>query len=476
MVRFQTVKQRARFILNSDDAAKDINTDNTIPVVYPPIEFDGSQGIIVNIALDTINFKDHSFRTPDSVTYTTSGTAIGGLTHNGVYNVIRLSDDTFQLATSQNNATAVPPVPINLTSSGTGEHTFTKTLQFDGSDGSIVLVDEDQILLTAHNLEHGDVVKYSVTGVPSSPIGGLTNNTNYLVIVVDNNHISLSASIEDWDNGRVVEIQAVGTGTTHKLQKSIKIDSSSTPIVDLANNQINIPAHNLDTGDRVQYKTDGTVPITPLADNLDYYVIAVDANSIQLAYDENDANNNVPLNLTGIGNSQNHSLTKHSIEKVPVCTNYRFKFDNLPLNLNDKCRLSVQSFEYVKNYGTFNCSSIGGVYVHGLHPVDVYQSQGNYKGLLLLPNYFGESFHHTANTLEDVSYNLPANMAQILQNGLDIFVDTKKKNYHNVDIKGCIDADSFNLTLVVYEIDDYEYITNELNDNTRNYHSAAKVL
>lgn len=42
MVKFQRVKQKARFILNSDDAVKTLNTKNTIPVVDTPISLSNS--------------------------------------------------------------------------------------------------------------------------------------------------------------------------------------------------------------------------------------------------------------------------------------------------------------------------------------------------------------------------------------------------------------------------------------------------
>lgn len=476
MVKFQRVKQKARFILNSDDAVKTLNTKNTIPVADTPINFDGSQGLTVDITKKTLIIPNHSFNTADNVVYTTSGTAIGNLTNNQSVYVVKISDDVIQLATTASNATLETPVVIDLFSTGSGEHTLTKTIQFDGSSTEVVLVDDDvnQLFLPAHNLNDGDILKYSAT--TGTPIQGLTNDNLYVVIFVDDDHIGLTESIEEFEAGNPINISAVGTGSEHILQKIVIFNSASTPVVDLANNQINIPVHNLTTGDRVVYQTDGTVPIDPLVDNSEYYVIRIDADSIRLAYDEEDALDDTPIDLKAVGDSPIHSFTRVRVTRIPVCTNYKFKFENLPVNLNDKCRLAVQSFEYVKNYSTFNCSSIGAVYIQGLHPIDIYQSQGNFKGTLLLATYFGESFYHTSHNLEDVSYPLPSNMTQMLQNGLDIFVDTKKLNQHNNDIQGCIDEDSFNLTLVIYELEDFEYISGDLNERTRNYHSAAKML
>ena len=59
-------------------------------------------------------------------------------------------------------------------------------------------------------------------------------------------------------------------------------------------------------------------------------------------------------------------------------------------------------------------------------------------------------------------------MTQLLQNGLDIFVDTKKLNFSNEDVKGFVDDDAFNISLLIYEIDDFEYITDEMNKDVKN--------
>ncbi len=42
MVKFQTIKQKARIILNSNDAVKTTNENHIIPVRGEPIRFDGS--------------------------------------------------------------------------------------------------------------------------------------------------------------------------------------------------------------------------------------------------------------------------------------------------------------------------------------------------------------------------------------------------------------------------------------------------
>ena len=47
---------------------------------------------------------------------------------------------------------------------------------------------------------------------------------------------------------------------------------------------------------------------------------------------------------------------------------------------------------------------------------------------------------------------LPADNGSWIQNGIDIFVDSKKLDVNDTDIEGCIDNDEFILTLIIYDV------------------------
>ncbi|MFM6155609.1 MAG: beta strand repeat-containing protein [Sphaerospermopsis kisseleviana] len=53
---------------------------------------------------DTFTSANHGFQTNDQVIYTTSGTALGGLSNNTTYYVLRVDDDHFKLLTTVNGA------------------------------------------------------------------------------------------------------------------------------------------------------------------------------------------------------------------------------------------------------------------------------------------------------------------------------------------------------------------------------------
>ena len=72
----------------------------------------------VDTATERITSTSHGFTALQQVVYTTSGTTIGGLTPGQRYFILSPNPNDFQL--SSDGATAV-----NLTSAGTGTHTFT---------------------------------------------------------------------------------------------------------------------------------------------------------------------------------------------------------------------------------------------------------------------------------------------------------------------------------------------------------------
>lgn len=69
------------------------------------------------------NASNNEFQTGQAVLYTTTGTDIGGLSGGSTYYIVRVTNTTFSLATSQANAQA--GTLITLTSDGTGTRLFT---------------------------------------------------------------------------------------------------------------------------------------------------------------------------------------------------------------------------------------------------------------------------------------------------------------------------------------------------------------
>lgn len=77
----------------------------------------------VNTGTDVLTKTAHGFLDTDMVLYTAGAVAIGGLTTGNYYFVRDKTADTFKLATTSGGSA------INLTSTGTGDQTFTQAVQ-----------------------------------------------------------------------------------------------------------------------------------------------------------------------------------------------------------------------------------------------------------------------------------------------------------------------------------------------------------
>jgi hypothetical protein len=92
---------------------------------------------IVNVTDDDIYIASHGYTTGDAVVLRNGGTVPGGLAADTVYYVIRIDDGLIQLATTAANATS--GVAIDLTTTGSGVHSFSDTIVLD--DNTLITVD-----------------------------------------------------------------------------------------------------------------------------------------------------------------------------------------------------------------------------------------------------------------------------------------------------------------------------------------------
>ncbi|MCH2203971.1 MAG: hypothetical protein MK102_18550, partial [Fuerstiella sp.] len=254
----------------------------------------------------------------------TSSTVISGLQNQGNYYVIALTQDSFQLAETLEDARNT----VSLTLSNSSE-TATQAFIFDS-------VQEP------------------------APIGGLFDQQNYYVIRIDDNQFALATTPEDADSAAGIDLQDAGAGGRHAFAAvtseitfnpfdSNQFDSgtntfhvdttgietgtrliydvdaqfsdtqtisrfhtfspSPTPVefdptsqitlpvtvLDLVNNVLILPNHGLSHGDSVTYRaeSEGAPPLATVDGDLSsgqtLYVIRVDADRIQLAADISSA-------------------------------------------------------------------------------------------------------------------------------------------------------------------------------------------
>jgi hypothetical protein len=87
------------------------------------LTFNGSSASVVSLTNDTITSNNHRFITGQRVTYSTTGTAIGGLTSGTAYYIIKNDQNTVKLALTLSDANNNNAINFNALGTGT-THTF----------------------------------------------------------------------------------------------------------------------------------------------------------------------------------------------------------------------------------------------------------------------------------------------------------------------------------------------------------------
>ena len=96
------------------------------------LTFDATSSSVVDTTANTLTFANHRFVTAQRVTYTDGGgTAIGGLTDGTAYFVIKVDQNTIQLASSASNANNGTAISLSAGAAG-GSHTL--NIAFDGTN------------------------------------------------------------------------------------------------------------------------------------------------------------------------------------------------------------------------------------------------------------------------------------------------------------------------------------------------------
>jgi hypothetical protein len=258
--------------------------------------------VVANIATNTITITSHGFQAGQPVKYQTGGgTPITPLQNNATY-FIRNVIDNNNIQLSQSLGSAV----IDISAAGTGtSHSFIYV---------VVNLDEDSLYIPGHDLVTGSRVVYSAGA--GTPIGGLTSGTSYFALRIDNNIIKLSTNKE---GTAIINLSSLGTGN-HTL---------TTNQLNLADNQISIPAHGFSQGELVQYDSVGQAVVGGLSSGNPYYIILIDGDNIKLASTLSNANAGTAVDLTTVGAGVHRilSLSKspdgtYTVNSVPSATTF----------------------------------------------------------------------------------------------------------------------------------------------------------
>lgn len=190
----------------------------------------------------------------------------------------------------------------------------------DGSSQNFTVnASTDQATCSTHGYSNGDpIIVTSTTTLPSP----LAESTEYYVIYVDADTFQFAATYGDAVDGVAIDLTDTGTGT-HSVYANggganlnVWADYSdsatqnfATTDVDTATDEITLTAHGLENFQRIQFTSSGTVP-GGLTASTTYYVIVVDANTIQVASSYGNAFAGTQIDITTVGTGT-HTLTPY---------------------------------------------------------------------------------------------------------------------------------------------------------------------
>jgi hypothetical protein len=214
----------------------------------------------VDVSLETIAFAAHGLSTGDGPFQVSNGGALPtGLSASTDYWVIAATAGRLKFATSRVNA--LDGTAINLTAIGSGTTTLTRI--------NVDLL-ENTLRSVAHGIETGQLVRLSTDGALPT---GLSAATNYWAVAVDADHLGFASSLENAEAETLVNLTAVGSGTT--TVSACNVDTTLDSLTFATE-------HGLETGDAVQVSTGTTLP-TGISAATTYYVVALDEFSLSLS-------------------------------------------------------------------------------------------------------------------------------------------------------------------------------------------------
>lgn len=188
-----------------------------------------------------------------------------------------------------------------------------------GSQNFTVNATTDQATCGTHGYSNGDpIVVTSTTTLPDP----LAESTEYYVIYVDANTFQFAETYGDAVDGTAINLTDTGTGTHSVYAKggganlNVWADYSdataqtfATTDVNTGTDQITLTAHGLENYQRVQFTTSGGLP-AGLTASTTYYIIVVDANTIEVATSFANALAGTQIDITTVG-SGTHTLTPY---------------------------------------------------------------------------------------------------------------------------------------------------------------------
>jgi hypothetical protein len=383
------------YIIKVDNSIVQLSTNADVINSPTPASLNGvgtgTQSLIItslDYANNILSIPAHGFLQKELVLYDAKGqTVINGLTTNTPYYVIFLDGDRIKLATTPENADSGTAVDITDSPLGVGTHSLQSlsktpdgiytiatvptatsfTVDSAGKVPTIVKtfnprtaidLNLSAFKLTSHGFLTGTKVRYSI-GDAATVITGLTDDTDYYVVVINRDYLRLATSEANSESGVTLTVSDFGTGVGHSFTTSqingnitgagsVSVASGSVLVnglgtsfskilkvgdrfrlfppntvlertfvsadINTTNNRITETTHGFTTGDTVVFGANGGVSPSPLVDGYYYFIRAVDADTVTLHSSAADAVSNsniVDITTTGtVGSTPYFSFTR----------------------------------------------------------------------------------------------------------------------------------------------------------------------
>ena len=230
-------------------------------------------GVIANPARYSFYIKDNLFSTGELLRFTSPGTLASPFVSGSSYYVIVIDGNRFQLATNATNAGNGTEIQFSGQGSGVqsfenttadfgtvdGSYTTTRAIsekelevtipfkiaptvkQFDAS--SNVDTSNNCININNHFYSTGTRIIYNNNG--GSDIGGLTHNTDYYAVLLDNNNFRLAPSLADaLANTNIITISATSSGIQEFISGNLSGEVTGTGTIEVVSGSRRVEGTN----------------------------------------------------------------------------------------------------------------------------------------------------------------------------------------------------------------------------------------
>ena len=216
------------------------NTLQSIKVINSGSGYENRKLIVKPVGISTIestiSFANHNFKSGEKIVYSTTGSAISGLTTTNQYYVIRINDNSFRLSDAGIGGTITSNYTrnnyIKFTSTGFGYHYFEYpsiqvniNVEYSGTVGVITATPVIRgSIVDAYVYEGGSGYGSEILNLQKKPILTIKNGKNAQLkpIVVDGKIISVEIQSRGSEYFAAPDLEVIGDGIGAKLRAKVQ--------------------------------------------------------------------------------------------------------------------------------------------------------------------------------------------------------------------------------------------------------------